>query len=204
LLEILLEKLLLSQQLNRADIYLGAYDEEIKQIGRRLGIQIYERTYESVQEPVALEVSTRYVWDLDSEYFITVNACNPLLRIATIDHALQTFQEKDIQSLLAVIPRQNFFFDKQSNIVNKPMGDPQYFKTMNTKMVEPLYESANSIYIWNAEYMKKNFMRWALSKDDPYLYTIPPAEAFDIDDPWQFHFAEMAYQNQMEQETKSA
>lgn len=193
LLEIALKKLQQCEFLDRDRLYLGAYDEEIKEVGRKLGVRIYNRSYESTLEPVTMDVIYKYLWDIDAESVLEINACNPMLEAETISKALKIFIENDYQSLFSVVKRRNFFFDENSKMVNKFLGDEKYLPTLETKLVAPLYEAAHCIYIWRAERVKRESIRWSLTKNDPYLFEISPEEAFDIDYPWQFELAEEAY-----------
>ena len=193
LLEIALKKLLACDFLDKDHLYLGAYDEEIKDIGRKLGVQIYNRTYESTLEPVTMDVIYKYLWDIDTEYVLEINPCNPLLNSETINRALHVFFEKEYKSLFSVVKRQNFYFNQDSSLMNRFIGNEKYLPTLETKLIEPVYEAAHCIYIWKAERVKKEGIRWNLTKNDPFLFEIPPDEAFDIDWPWQFNLAENFY-----------
>jgi len=193
LLEIALRKLLQCRHLSPERIYLSAYEDEIKAVGRRVGVQIYNRTLESTYEPVTGEKIWDYINHVPSDYYMTINACNPLLRVETLDRAIDYFQTHDIPSLFSVVKRRNFFFDAQSHLVNKFNGDPKYLKTIETKLVEPLYEAAHSIYIWTGAYMRKHWGYWSFSANDPYLFEMPEDECFDIDYPWQLELAEAMY-----------
>lgn len=193
LLEIALNKLKSCEFLDQDRLYLGAYDEEIKDVGKKMGVQIYNRTYASTLEPVTMGVLYKYLYDIEADHILEINPCNPLLETSTINKALETFQENNYSSLFSVVKRKNFFFDEKSRMVNKFLGDEKYLPTLETKLVGPLYEAAHCIYIWQAERVKKEGIRWSLTQNDPYLFEIPPEEAFDIDYPWQFELAEYAY-----------
>lgn len=193
LLEIALRKLIGCDFLDKDQLYLGAYDEEIKEVGRMLGVNIYNRSYESTLEPVTMDVLYKWLYDIDCDYVLEINPCNPLLEVETINNALKVFQANDYASLFSVVKRHNFFFDKDSNMINEFHGDKKYLPSLETKLVGPLYEAGHCIYIWKADRVRNEGVRWDLKKDDPYLFEIPPGEAFDIDYPWQFELAEYAY-----------
>ncbi|MSR78239.1 MAG: hypothetical protein EXS63_08475 [Candidatus Omnitrophica bacterium] len=193
LLEIALRKVLQCKAVDKESVYLGAYEERIKEIGRKVGVKIYHRTLESTREPVTLDVVCRYAWEIETEYFMNINACNPLLSVATIQRAIEYFQANSCRSLFSVVKRKNFYFDHNSRIVNGFDGDEKYLRTLETKMVEPLYEAAHSIYIWKRDYLIKELGLWSFTQNDPYLFEIPSEEAFDIDYPWQFELAEQMY-----------
>ncbi len=193
LLEIALNKLKKCKFIGSENLYLGAYDEEIKEVGRKCGVQVYNRTYESTLEPVSMEVLYKWLWDIESKYVLEINPCNPLLEADTIEKALTLFFEKGYRSLFSVVERKNFYFDKDSRLVNNFLGEKTYLHTLETKLIEPLYEAAHCIYIWNADRVRREWKRFNFSKDDPFLFSIPPEEAFDIDYPWQFELAENIY-----------
>lgn len=198
LLEIALKKLRACDFLDQDRLYLSAYDEEIKELGCKLGVKIYNRSYESTLEPVTMDVFYKYLWDIDADCILEVNACNPLLQAETINKALAVFLENNYQSLFSVVRRKNFYFREDSSLMNKFLGDEKYLPSLETKLVEEIFEAAHCIYIWKAERVKKELIRWSLTKDDPFLFEIPAEEAFDIDFPWQFELAEYAYKQRKE------
>ena len=193
LLEIVLRKVLRCRNLDPSRVWLSAYEDEIRELGERVGVKIYRRTYESTLEPNTCDVIYRYAWDIPSGYFLVINGCNPLLRVETVERAIDAFQGGDYRSLMTVVERKNFFFDRDGRLLNRFHGDSKYLATLETKMVEPLLEAGNSIFIWNAEYLRTHTAFWTLTKDDPYLFAIPEEEFIDVDYPWQFQMAERLY-----------
>ena len=84
---------------------------------------------------------------------------------------------------------------KSSKLVNKFEGPRQLLVGLDTRLIKPLYEAAHTIYMFSANYIKNSpdYSRWSFTKNDPFLFEIPPEEAFDIDYPWQFELAEALY-----------
>ncbi len=193
LLEIALRKLMDCKMLKPENIYLGAYEDEIKAIGQKVGVRIYNRSEKSVSHSATMRDLYEFIWTIESDYFLEINPCNPLLRPETIDKALEVFQSNEYQSLFGVVKKKNFFFDDNWKMVNDWLGDKKLLPTMDTKLVGHLYEAAHSIYIWSVDRMKKELNRWSFTKNDPFLFMIPEDEHFDIDYPWQFDLAESAY-----------
>ena len=116
-----------------------------------------------------------------------------MLREETINEALVFFQENDYPSLFSVVERKNFYFDKDCKLVTPFLDDKKYIPMLETKLVGSIYEAAHSIYIWHADRIRNESIRWSMTKNDPFLFEIPPEEAFDVDYPWQFELAEYAY-----------
>jgi len=212
LFEILLKKLSKCSTLNRNQIFLSLCEEELIKIGEKYDYNIYHRDQNSIDESyrnqplVHLRRVYSWVYDIKSDFFLMINACNPLLKPETIDKAVRYFQENEINSLFSVIKKNNFYWDKQGQMLSKyqgPKSESEYFYHFGTQWVEEVYEAAHSIYIFNTEYfMKNNMHRFGFKKNDPYLFEVNPLEAFDIDYQWQFELAEALYLNQ-KKETKN-
>ena len=193
LLEVLLRKLGRVRHLTPDRLWLSAYEEEIRAVGEKVGVRIYPRTYESTLEPNTCDVIYRYAWDIRSEYFLVVNACNPLLRVETIEGAIEAFQTHDWHSLFTVVERRNFFWSADGRMLNGFLGEDKYLATLETKMVEPIYEAGNSLFIWNGAFLRARNAFWTMTRDDPHFFPIPEDEFIDIDHPWQFQLAERLY-----------
>jgi CMP-N-acetylneuraminic acid synthetase len=144
-----------------------------------------------------MDVLYSWLHDIKPVYVLEINACNPLLSPETINRALDYFNKNDLESLFGIIRRQNFYYRSDSSLINHFNGDKKYLPTLETKMVEPIFEAAHSIYLWKAERVIKEGIRWANKPNDPFLFEVPPEEAFDIDWPWQFELAEQMYLKKM-------
>lgn len=194
LLEILLLKLKKSRRLTPERIYLSGFEPEILAIGEKTGMQVYRRSYESTLEPVTTQVLFGFIRDISSEYFLTINACNPLLSIETIDRAIEAFQSGSMSSLFSVVRRKNFYFNEAGEMINDFDGLEKYKRVLETKMLRPVFEAAHSIYIWSAKSVVEEDSIFKFKPNDPYLFEIPEEEYFDIDYEYQFRIAELAYQ----------
>ena len=65
---------------------------------------------------------------------------------------------------------------------------------METKLVEPLYEAAHSLYAGTLEDIGKDIYMGSFTRHgDPDLFVMDEIEAFDIDWPWQFDIAEKMF-----------
>ena len=65
---------------------------------------------------------------------------------------------------------------------------PENLDVMNTKLVNPLYESAHVLYAGRIDQIAQAFLMAAppFRKNEPALFEISEREALDIDYEWQF------------------
>lgn len=198
LLDICLRTLQACPSLNDR-LYLSASLEEpdIIQIGDRLGVPVFHRSRASLAEPSDCRTVHEYAQHLDSEWFLHVSACNPLLRVETIERAMRVWAAMNT-SLMAVVRRQTFFFDETGRMLNGFRGTEANRATLETKLVDPVWEAAHSLYIWRREEVVQHNRFSPMTADDPYLFEIPPEQFVDIDLPWQFQRAEALYRAERE------
>jgi len=193
LLEIVLRKVQRVKNLDPERIWLSAYEDEIRAVGEKVGVKIYRRTHESTLEPNTLDVIFRYAWELPVEHVLVVNGCNPLLRPETIERAIAEYQAHDWNSLFSVVERRNFFWSPEGRLLNRFLGADEHLATLESKMLEPVYEAGNSLYVYRASFLRERKLLWTMTRDDPHFFPIPEDEFIDIDHPWQFQLAERLY-----------
>ena len=92
LVDILFEKLNSSKIIPSKNIYFSAYEDELKQVALKNSINIFNRSKQSAfseGEPL----SEIYEWcnKLPYKYVVLISACNPLLKIETIDNFIKSF-----------------------------------------------------------------------------------------------------------------
>ena len=176
-------------------LYLSASLEEpeIVAVADRLGVPVYHRSRASLAEPSDCRTVHDYAASLDSEFYMHVNACNPLLRAETVEWAVAVWRATEAPSLMAVVRRDTFFFDDAGRMLNGFRGTEENRATLETKLVDPVWEAAHSLYIWRRQEVLRHNRFYPMAPGDPFLYEISPDEFFDIDLPWQFERAEALY-----------
>lgn len=190
LVDILFEKLSKSTVIPKSNIYFSAYENELKEIALNHGINIFHRSEKSAKSE-GQPLTEIYEWwnKLPFKYVVLVSACNPLLKIETIDDFVTKFIESDKEGAFAVFEKKTYYWDSN----RLPITDWQGSTTMNTKFVEPLYEAAHCLYasrldiIGEGQWMDKNY------PPQPELFVMKELESFDIDYEWQFEVAEILY-----------
>ena len=151
---------------------------------------------------VTLHMRPKYLLDIDSneanqiieydlsktngEYFFQSHSTNPLLRVDTIDSAIEEYFDNKFDSLLSVTEKQKRYFTFDGDPINH--NPHKLVKTQNCKS---LYEENSCIYIFSRKVFEKNTNRIG---ENPMLYPISPLESIDIDEPLDFEIAEFLMQ----------
>ncbi len=190
LVDILFEKLKSSKIIPTQNIYFSAYEEELKEVAMNHCIHIFDRSKESAfseGEPL----SEIYEWHdkLPYKYTVLISACNPLLKIETIDNFIKSFIDSDKEGGFAVFEKKTYYWDKNG----KSITDWGNLTIMNTKFVEPIYEAAHCLYASRLDIIKDGFWMDNNLPPNPELFVMEELEAFDIDYEWQFKLGEKLY-----------
>jgi CMP-N-acetylneuraminic acid synthetase len=122
---------------------------------------------------------------INSEIYIQTHSTNPLLKVATIDIAIEKMisflNTEENDSIFSVSKVQKRFYNKDS----KPMNhDPEMLVTQH---LEPIFEENSCFYIFTKESFLNNESR--IGKK-PFMYEIDKIESTDIDEPEDFIIAE--------------
>ena len=190
LVDILFEKLKSSKVIPQDNIYFSAYEDELKEVGKKHNINIFDRSKESAfseGEPL----SEIYEWHnkLPFKYVVLISACNPLLKIETIDSFVDNFIKSSKIGSFAVFEKKTYYWDTEGNAITNWNGAT----IMNTKFVEPIYEAAHCLYASRLDIIKDGYWMDRKSPPEPELFTMEELEAFDIDYEWQFLLGEKLF-----------
>lgn len=192
LVDIAIQKLIDSDAPND-QIYLSVHESQLIDIGKKYPINIYQRSHESANIDNGIQTLFEW-WDkLPYKYIIMISACNPLLKVETINSFINTFINNDANGMFSVIAKKNYFWSIDGTMMN---AWPEGQDLLNTKAVETTYEAAHCLYASQMDSIGKG--KWCgswLKKHDPTLFEVPELETFDIDYEWQFKVAEQLYNN---------
>jgi CMP-N-acetylneuraminic acid synthetase len=196
LMDLAIDKILQSSVILKENFYLHVGDKELIKLAEKRGIKHTNRSFESLQEPVTLQRFHEWTEMLDYKYFIIINACNPLLKVDTIDNFVKRFLEVDSNGLFGVFEKKTFLFNSDGVMINRFFGEDKYLATLETKFVETCYEAAHSLYAGSTEDLKNGIYMGSFKQpNDPNFFVMDEIECFDIDWPWQFEIAEKLYLN---------
>ena len=196
LFTIAVKKVLQSKIIPKSNFYLSIMDKELVNIAKKYDLNHFIRSEESTQEPVTLPKVFEWNNKLPYKYFVIINACNPILKVETIDKFVTQFLESDSRGQFGVFEKKTFLFNNEGIMINKFFGDDKYLATLETKFVETCYEAAHSLYAGTMEDIGKEIYMGSFKKPkDPEFFVMEEIECFDIDWPWQFEIAEKLYLN---------
>jgi len=192
LTDILFNKLKSLKNIPLKNLYFSAYEKELKEVAKKHNINIFDRSKQSANSE-GNPLSEIYEWHdkLPFKYVILISACNPLLKIETIDNFIESFIKSDKEGGFAVFEKKTYYWDKENNPITN-WGDS---RIMNTKFVEPIYEAAHCLYASRTDIIKDGFWMDTNLPPKPELFVMDELEAFDIDYEWQFKIGEQLYEN---------
>uniref|UniRef100_A0A6M3INS3 Uncharacterized protein n=1 Tax=viral metagenome TaxID=1070528 RepID=A0A6M3INS3_9ZZZZ len=180
LFEIYLERL---KRLARNDAFAGAGiglsrdDREMWDIAQKAGVNVLERSPESVSGIPPLSAVFSFIEPIDAEFFMWINGCHPFLRDGTILLAAYRFtSDESLRSLTTVTKKTTHYWDWQGIPVLAPPG-------YRTDSAGFLYEATHAFHIWSKKEMLENARPWGqTSAKDPHLFVITdPYENLDAD-----------------------
>lgn len=188
LIEIALEKM------NQMDFfehrYFAVAEQELKRLAPRYpNVILLERSMEAVRLGYGdHKVIYAHYPQIESDYIFWLNPCHPLLTIETVADAVEVFHNNNYNSYTAVVPTQEWLFDKVGNPVTHVIGG-----VISTAHSQKYYKVTHGFHIFNKAFFLKNYQVWTMTKNDPYLIEVPEAEDFDADRLIQFETAEAVY-----------
>lgn len=191
LIDLLFQKLLRSNVIKKSNIYFSAYEPELKLIADKYNINIFHRSDESAHEDNDLKLIYEWYDKLPYKYVILISACNPLLKIETIDNFIENFIQSDKEGSFAVFEKKTYYWNENG----EPITNWNGVSIMNTKIVEPIYEAAHCLYASRLDIIKDGFWMDINYPPKPNLFIMDELEAFDIDYEWQFKLGEYLYKS---------
>ena len=194
LVDILFNKLKSSKVIPKENIYFSVYEDELKEVGKKHGINIFDRSEKSAFSE-GNPLSEIYEWydKLPFKYVVLISACNPLLKIETMDSFVESFLNSDKEGGFAVFEKKTYYWDKNG----KSITDWGELPIMNTKFVDPIYEAAHCLYASRMDVIGDGYWMDTKSPPEPKLFKMGELEAFDIDYEWQFKLGEILFREKV-------
>lgn len=185
----IIETLLKSKYIT--DIYIDTNSDTVKQGVKDTfplpKIHIYDRPEHLWPGDVSTNTLLKNIisdLNLDADLYVQTHVTNPLLKIATVDNAIETFLNScnSVDSLFSVQTHHTRFYDKDGKDMNH-----NRFHLIPTQNLDPIYEENSCIYIFPKSTLAKFNARIG---ENALLYPMNDIESQDIDIETDFIIAE--------------
>jgi len=167
------------------EIVINTDSKEIAQSAlENFRVKILERPHFLLGDMVSIQPLIEYdLSQTDGQYYLQTHSTNPLLKVETIDRAIETFfEQKEHDALFSVTSVKTRFYWKDGTGINH---NPKHL--IRTQDLEPIYEENSCFYIFSKETNQK--IRNRLGSKS-LMFPIDRFEATDIDDMEDFYWAE--------------
>ena len=134
---------------------------------------------------------------LDGDIYIQTHTTNPLLRVDTINKAIEKYKEvkeEGYDSLFTVKEWKTRLYNKDVSALNHNINE-----LIPTQNLEPLYEENSCLYIFTKKILEERNHRIGYK---PYMYIMNDIESQDIDIPSDFTIAEVLHRTLFQKEKK--
>lgn len=193
LLDILIQKIRQSKSIPINNFYLSVCDQELIDIANKHNINYYQRSRQSALSENDIPLIYEWHNKLPYKYVVLISACNPFLKIDTIDRFVDEYVNSSKNGMFGVIPKKQYFWNSDFKLISHW---PSNQKIMNTKTMSTTYEAAHCLYGSKMSIIKDGYWMDDQLPPQPELFVIEDElEIFDIDYKWQFDVAELLYKN---------
>lgn len=117
---------------------------------------------------------------VDADFYLQTHSTNPLLKADTVSHAIQSLftNYPNYDSLFSVTRWQTRLYFQDGKAINhNPL------ELIQTQDLPPVYEENSCLYLFTRENLARKHHRIG---DQPYMFEIDKAEAWDIDEELDF------------------
>ena len=168
--------------------FFAGYEKEFEDKCKKWGVKFIKRDKNSIiiDKPIIKILS--FLKNIDYKYFLIINGCLPFLKIGTINEFLSVCKKH--KPLFSIVQRDNFFINSKC----KPINFDVKMETINTKLVDPVYEFSHALYFFNKEYFFEHKKYWDWKKVNYYIIK-DKLEVMDIDTERDFKIAQILYRN---------
>ena len=185
LFDIALKKI---SKLNWPAMYVGIYEEEFRRKTEAYSnLTIIKRSHASANSHADVRKIFECLNEIPHKWVFFVNPCHALLRVETIQKAINTFLEIDNISMTSVKPLPGWFYLQDGTSLNN-----RECKTGVNKD-DYLYIAAHAFHCYERKMPIEKGMYWENVKGDPYLFPISHNEAYDVDTEEDFLISEALY-----------
>jgi len=189
----ILESLSGSKYIN--EIIINTDSHKIMKSARdHFNVTILERPDFLLGDMVSIQPLIEYdLSQTKGEYYLQTHSTNPLVKIQTIDKAIEAFfAQTEHDALFSVTPIKNRFYWADGSGINH---DPKHL--IRTQDLDPIYEENSCLYIFSRETNLKTKNRLG---SNPMMFQMDRLEATDIDNMEDFYWAEFLLERKLQHE----
>jgi len=156
-------------------------------------VQVVERPESLRGDGISMnEILVYDTGQVQADFYLQTHSTNPLLRAQTVSAAIQKFLSvyPAYDSLFSVTRLQRRLWDELGRPINH---NPAVL--LQTQDLPPIFEENSCIYIFGRDTLVERLNRLG---NRPMMFEIPAAEAWDIDDEFDFKVTEFLMRNTSE------
>ena len=168
--------------------FFAGYELEFQEKSLQAGVRFVRRDKKSINIDQPITEILSFLKEVEFKNLLIVNACLPFLSVKTINSFLESCRRERFRPAFSVALRKNFFLDEK----RRPLNFKLSLKTINTKMVSPVYEFAHALYFFDKDYFFKHGRYWDW-QEVRFIEIKEKAELMDIDTEEDFKIAEEIY-----------
>ena len=166
LFDIAIKKLLNSNLIPKKNIYVAIGDKELIDIAKKYDVNIFYRTKESINCD-GTELFKIWEWCKDKDflkkykYYFQLNACQPFIKIDTINKFINKFLKSDNRSIISVNKFKNYFWKEDKTLYLNNIAEHEIKRKgiyFNTRYVKELYTASHTLQIGNLDDLSKWIM----------------------------------------------
>lgn len=168
------------------DIVVSTDDNEVKTIALKYGVQVINRPEFLCRDDVTLDSVVYHAYSEvkqrgNYEIIITLQPTSPLLKVETLDVAIEEYIEKDVDTTISVVNRPHLAWGEENGEIV-----PLYKNRVNRQYLPPHYSETGAFVITNSK---------SISKESRFgkkigMFEVPENESIDIDNQQDWVLAE--------------
>ncbi len=169
----------LKQSSYEIDIVVSSDSDEILSISKRYGVEISKRPKELSEDAITLDPVIHYATEQREveqntkyDYVITIQPTSPLLTVKTLDSALESMLNSDIDTIISAVNNPKLSWKEEDGRVV-----PNYSKRVNRQYMDKCYVETGAFVITRRMCVKKD-TRFG---EKISIYEVPKNESLDID-----------------------
>jgi len=163
-------------------VLLSSDDDEILQLGIRLGCDIHERNHKDALDTTSSEQSLLAAINESNEasgasVFVLIQPTSPLTLPQDFDSAIETYFERKLDSLVSVVPNHTFLWELREGGHSIPNYDPE--NRPRRQEIEGQFAENGAFYITSRELLEGRNCRLGGRIG---MHVMEPHHSVEIDD----------------------